>query len=86
MKKIVIFFTSLLVLFYYAYNGTSLAVTFTNSGQSLGHQPINVEIDVGDIDNDGDLDMIFGGHQYDTDNEVWERGHQPLEHKICTYR
>ena len=59
MKKIIIFLASLLFLLNYAHNGTALAVTFTDSGQSLGYQPINVEIEIGDIDNDGDYDLLL---------------------------
>jgi len=59
MKKIIIFFTSLLLLLSYTHCSIALAVTFIDSGQSLGSQYLNVEIDIGDIDNDGDYDLLL---------------------------
>ncbi len=53
--RIVVVFT---VLSFFLTDSLS-AITFTNSGQSLGYQPVNVEIDIGDVDNDGDYDLLL---------------------------
>jgi len=52
--------------------GTGWAVTFTDSGQSLGQQPINVEIEIGDFDNDGDNDLILASQGSSEAIEVYK--------------
>jgi hypothetical protein len=59
MMKHVYFSIGLFFLLSNVHVGTGWAVTFTDSGQSLGQQPINVEIEIRDFDNDGDNDLIL---------------------------
>jgi len=71
MKKTIVFLTGLLFLLNCSLHGKAFAANFTDSGQSFGSQSLNVEIDVGDIDNDGDYDLLLASRSLSGAVEVY---------------